>query len=89
MPEQKKPDMYFREAAEDGKTALDIYYKIKEISTIDVNITEVNKDGIIIYDTRISRKAVENKFNYLKMIQIEEEDFNKKIIEKLNEKESK
>ena len=104
MQVQRKSDMFFREATEDGKVALDVYFKIHEvpttnvnmtdnkftaISATDVNIMEVSDAGIIVYDTRISRKAVENKFNYMKMVEITEEDFNIVIIEKLKKKEKK
>lgn len=101
MQEQRKSDLFFREATEDGKIALDVYFKIDEITAIDisekfsgsvtseVSITEVSDAGIIVYDTRISRKAVENKFNYMKMVEIAEEDFNIKMIEKLKQKEVK
>lgn len=89
MKTQRKNDMYFREATEDGKIALDVYFKIHELEANEVTITEIGEAGIIVYDTRISRKAVEDKFNYMKMIEITEEDFNIKLIEKLNKKESK
>lgn len=89
MTEQRKRDMFFREATEDGKVALDVYFKIHEVEANEVSITEVSEAGIIMYDTRISRKAVENKFNYMKMVEITEEDFNIKLIEKLEKKEAK
>ena len=97
-------DTFFRETTEDGKVALDAYFKVHEISITEVSITkdsmtgvsgtdviitEVNEDGIIIYDTRISRKAIEDKFNYMKMIEITEEDFNVIMIDKLKKKETK
>lgn len=89
MQIQRKNNMYFRETTEDGKVVLNVYLKIYEISANEVSITQVSDSGIIIYDTRISRKAVEDRFNYMKMIPIEEEDFNIKITEKLNKRESK
>ena len=86
---QRKSDMYFREATEDGKVALNVYFKVHEVAENEVNITQVSEAGTIIYDTRISRKAVEDRFNYMKMIEIKEEDFNAQIIEKLKKKEEK
>ena len=89
MQVQRKSDLFFREAAEDGKVALDVYFKIHEVAENEVTITEVSEAGIIMYDTRVSRKAVENKFNYMKMVEITEEDFNIIMIEKLKQKETK
>lgn len=79
---------YFREASDDGKIALDIYYKISEVDGYNVTILEVCGAGIIIYNTNISRIVVEDKFNHLKMIEITQQDFDDKIIEKLNKKET-
>jgi hypothetical protein len=86
---QRKNDMYFRETTEDGKFALDVYFKVHEIAENEVSITQVSEIGILIYDTRISRKTVEDRFNYMKMVEIKEEDFNTQIIEKLKMKEKK
>lgn len=86
---QRKSDMYLREATEDGTVALDVYFKVHEVAENGVSITQISEAGIIVYDTRISRKAVEDKFNYMKMVEITEEDFNLQINEKLKQKENK
>ncbi len=84
---QYKNKAYFKEVVDDVVTEPDIYFKIQESSENNVNIIEINNGIIIIYDTRISKKAMEIRFNDITMIPIEQNDFNEQIIKKLKKKE--
>lgn len=81
--------IYLRKVSEDGKQLLDSYYKVEEIDKYNTSITEVSDGVILFYDTRISRSLVEEKFNYLKAVEIIKKDFDKKILEILDKKENK
>lgn len=50
-----------------------------------VNVVEV-ENSIIIYDTRINRTFLEEKWSKKNMIQIKEEEFNKKYFSIKNKK---
>jgi len=86
---QNKINKFYRQVSEDETAVLDVYFKVTQIAENEVNIIEVGENGIIIYDTRISKKVVEENFNFMKMTFITEEDFNNKIIEKLKKKDEK
>lgn len=84
---ERQKEIYLRQVDGDS-VALDIYFKISEISESDSTIIEVSDAGIIVYDTRISRKAVSDKFNFLTMVEITKEDFENRINKFLNKKEN-
>ena len=77
---EQKNKLYFKNI--DGSEQ--IYYMVQDTSKSDVNIIEVNDSAIIIYDTRISKSMVEKKFGNLELQEIAQEDFDAKIIERLN-----
>lgn len=59
----------------------DIFFWMKSVGENNVTVTEVSDAGIIIYDTRISRKAVGDKFDGLKLLNSTKEEFYKKYQE--------
>ena len=82
MEIERVPEAYFK--LPDGSE----FYKMNEIDKENVSITEVGNSGVIIYDTRISRVAVGNKFDKLKLLESTQEEFESKYYE-IKDKEVK
>jgi len=51
------------------------FFKITPVGEFDVSIMSVNSDGIIVYDTRISRPFVEKTLEGVEMIDSTKEEF--------------
>lgn len=75
MTTERVPEVYFK--LPDGSE----FYKMNEIDKENVSITSLNDSGVIIYDTRISRIAVSNKFDKLKLLESTKEEFESKYYE--------
>ena len=79
----EKNEEFFREF--DG----DSYYRITQVPSAYVTITEAGDNFIIIYDSRISKKVIDDKFTSLELLKIDREKFDNRMIEKFNKKEEK
>ena len=59
----------------------DIFFKMESFGKDDVTVTEISDAGIIIYDTRISRNVVREKFDDLELLDSTKEEFYKRYQE--------
>lgn len=75
MKIERIPEKYYK--LPDGSE----FYKMNESGEQNISITSVGGSGVIIYDTKISRIAVNNKFDELELLESTKEEFEKKYFE--------
>ena len=85
----EKTNKVYLQSVDSSGSAENIFYKIESIESKYTNILEINNSTIIIYDTRISKNAIDKKFENAQMIKIEESIFEEKLREIIKKKDKK